>query len=261
MPYAQNGPIRIHFETEGSGPALVLHTGAGGDLRIWRDAGYLSGLKEFRVVLIDQRGRGQSTHPREIEAHRIESYAADVEKVLDAVGVESAGFWGYSNGAVVGIAFGAANPKRLKALVGTGTLPFRDYADSPPVADVEAEIRDDVAGGGVRSELEKRMLEEGDRFPDPIDQNVRAGDPLMHALAGISWMAWHGPKSKYREFPAPILMIAGEKEDPRRVTEQSIAAVPDGRLVRLPGIGHLGSFYHSELALPHAVPFLRRHLS
>jgi pimeloyl-ACP methyl ester carboxylesterase len=260
MPFARNGPVQIHYEVEGSGPALLLHTGAGGDLRIWREAGYVEGLAGFRVILMDQRGRGKSSRPGELTDHRIERFVDDISAVLDDAGVASAGFWGYSNGTVVGIAFGAAHPDRLKALVGTGSLSPRNFDDPPPDPDPDRRVDELTASGGVVPELERRMEVENDRFPSAIDRNVRDGDPRMCALDLVAWRSWHGPRSAFATFPAPVLMISGENEGDEGRTERSMAELPDGRVVRLPGLGHLGSFYRSDVALPHALPFLHRAL-
>jgi pimeloyl-ACP methyl ester carboxylesterase len=256
MPEVVSGGVRIHYEVAGEGPPVVLHTGAGGDLTIWRHAGYVAGLRGFRTILIDQRGRGRSDRPSTVDAHRMERYVDDVRSVLATAGVEATAFWGYSSGILVGIAFGAAHPHRLRALVGTGRVRWRDNADLPPL-DESAEIRDDVAQGGVRHELDARMAAENDRFPEAIDRSVREGDPLMHALDGVAWHGWRGPRTPLSNFSAPILLLTGEKEDGERETERTVAAVPGARMIRLPGVGHLGAFYRSDLALPYALPFLR----
>jgi pimeloyl-ACP methyl ester carboxylesterase len=52
-----NDGVKIHYESEGFGPAIIMHTGAGGYSRIWKYGGYVEGLPEFRKILMDQRGR------------------------------------------------------------------------------------------------------------------------------------------------------------------------------------------------------------
>jgi pimeloyl-ACP methyl ester carboxylesterase len=260
MPIAHNGTVALYYEVEGEGPAVLLHTGSGGDLRIWREAGYPSGLAGFKVVLMDQRGRGRSGRPDELAAHRMETCAEDVATVLDAAGVESAAFWGYSSGILVGVAFGAAYRGRLKALVGTGSLRAVNRDEMPFPADREAEVARITRLGGVVPDMEEFMRLENDRFPPAIEQNVREGDPRMLARTLVAWRSWHGPRAAFASFPAPALMITGEKEDPDHVTEQSVTEFPDGRIARLSGVGHLGAFYRSELALPTALPFLQRAL-
>ncbi|HEV2520035.1 MAG TPA: alpha/beta fold hydrolase [Thermoplasmata archaeon] len=260
MSFVKNGDVDIHYEVEGTGPALVLHTGAGGDLRIWREAGYPAGLPGFQLVLIDQRGRGQSGHPTVVEEHVMSKYVEDVRLVLDAIDVETAGFWGYSNGLFVGLAFGASYPDRLQCMVGTGAVPFSDFTDLPPIEDRSAFIAKVVAEGGVRADVDGYERKEGDRFPKSIDANVRATDPQMGALRRIAWRSWRGPKTVTPKLAVPVLIIAGEKEILDNSTATAIAAFPNARLVTLPGTGHLGAFYRSDLALPHANPFLRENL-
>ena len=110
--------VKIHYEVRGNGPAILFHTGAGGDSRIWEYAGYVDGLPGFTKILMDQRGRGRSGRPDTPESHRMEHFVADIGAVLDDAGLESAAFWGYSNGVYPGLAFGVAHPTRLRALVG-----------------------------------------------------------------------------------------------------------------------------------------------
>jgi pimeloyl-ACP methyl ester carboxylesterase len=260
MPVVRSGGVDIFYEVQGRGPTVLLHTGAGGDHRMWGLAGYLGGLREFRVIAMDHRGRGQSGRPDRVEDHRIDLFASDVAAVLDDAGADSAALWGYSDGALVGVAFGSEFPRRLKALVGTGSLPFLDASDLPHPGDPEPYIRDTVAKGGVVESVERFAALEHDRFPDAIERNVRETDPRMYALNRLAWNAWHGPKSCLRSFPAPVLMLTGEKEDLKHQTESSVSWLPKGRVVRLAGVGHLGAFYRSELALPHALPFLREAL-
>ncbi len=249
--------FKIYYEIEGSGPAITLHTGAGGDLGMWKDAGYIAGLTGFRKILIDQRGRGKSDRPSTVESHRLENYVSDILSVLDDAGVESTAFWGYSDGAIVGVDFATSNPKRIRAFVGTGSLPYLNLSDLPKPANKEAEIRRIVEAGGVRASLSTFMEREKDRFPDAIHKNVLETDPKMNALDDIAWLDWRGPLDVYSILRAPTLMIAGELEDSKHQTEKSIALIPNGKLIRLPKMGHLSAFYRSDVVLPHVLPFLR----
>ncbi len=260
MPNIKSAGVEIHYEVRGEGPAILFHTGAGGDCRMWELAGYVDALPGFRKILMDQRGRGRSGRPRDVEAHRMEHCVSDVAAVLDDAGEESAAFWGYSNGIFVGLAFGAAHPGRLRALLGIGTLPDYDICDLPPIEDPQALIQECVAKGGVSQDVDAFMKQDGERFPDAIDRNVRESDPVMYALGRIARRSWKGPKSLYATFAPPALVLTGEKETDEGKTEESIRAMPLGRVVRIAGAGHLASFHRSDLTIGHALPFLRRHL-
>jgi hypothetical protein len=57
MPYAHNVGIRIHYQVEGEGRALVLHHGFSESVVDWYEAGYVEALKaDYRLILIDARG-------------------------------------------------------------------------------------------------------------------------------------------------------------------------------------------------------------
>ncbi|MGZ4407107.1 MAG: alpha/beta fold hydrolase, partial [Gaiellaceae bacterium] len=55
--------LRLAYDVVGDGFPVILHTGAGGDSRMWRDAGYVDALGNYMVVLFDHRGHGASDTP------------------------------------------------------------------------------------------------------------------------------------------------------------------------------------------------------
>ena len=57
MTFVERGGVRIHYETVGEGPPVVLLHGAAGGRTTWRHAGYMDGLFRFRCVLVDSRPR------------------------------------------------------------------------------------------------------------------------------------------------------------------------------------------------------------
>jgi|GEM_PF-781702 len=260
MPMAVSDGVEIYYEVRGDGPTVLLHTGAGGDSRIWEHAGYVDALSGYRKILMDQRGRGRSGRPASLESHRMEHFVSDIAAVLDDAGADKAAFWAYSNGIYVGLAFGAAHPGRLGAMIGTGTLSYSDICDLPPIEDPEAFIEEQIAKGGVAADVDRFMKEDNERFPDPIDRNVRDGDPRMYALSRIARRSWRGPRSLYATCSVPVLMLTGAREEDDGETEKSVAEIPKARMVRIPGVGHLASFSRSDLTVPHAAAFLEEHL-
>lgn len=113
---------RLYYETVGTGPPLV-QTGGAGDGSMWRDAGYVGPLSSsYQCILFDHRGHGQSDRPRGRESHSVQRYANDAVELLDQVGVQRAGFWGYSQGWMIGLALAALHPERVVGLLGTGAI-------------------------------------------------------------------------------------------------------------------------------------------
>lgn len=76
-------------------------------------------LPEFRCLLPDPRGTGQSTGG----AHGLETALADLEALREALGLECWTVLGHSWGADLGLAYALAHPQRVTRLVswaGTG---------------------------------------------------------------------------------------------------------------------------------------------
>ena len=71
--------------------------------------------------------------------------------------------------------------------------------------------------------------------------------------------AWNGiPDEELASFPVPALLIAGELEDEDDDAAKVAAMIPNGRSLRLPGLGHTGACAASALTVPTARAFLDR---
>jgi len=234
----------IHHEVEGDGFPLVLHTGGGGDLRMWRMAGYADGLEGYRIVLVDHRGRGK-TPPA--ESYTPADMAADVLEVMDSQGVESFAFWGYSMGARVGYELAATAPARVAALIASGGV---EGPDDDPAGWHETAAA--VRTGGLRSLL-------GDA-PSPawLLEHLCETDDEVFARSCEDF-AGRSPWPLFPRIGAPVLIVAGEQEAEH--VDAAVAALPDGRSVILPGLGHIDGWARSDLVLPHARRFLAEALA
>ena len=99
MPYEDrfidNDGVRIHYEVESEGgPPLVLVHGMGMSTKDWRSAGYTDALSgEFRLILIDSRGFGQSDKLSDPTDYGRKQKVSDVTGVLDDLGIEKAYYW------------------------------------------------------------------------------------------------------------------------------------------------------------------------
>jgi pimeloyl-ACP methyl ester carboxylesterase len=257
MPYVDSGGVQIYFETVGDGFPVVLHTGGGGDGRMWQEAGYLDGLKGFRCITVDHRGHGRSGKSPGLENHFVERYVTDVLAILDSLGMLQAAFWGYSSGATVGFAMAASHPERLAALIASGGVGPRDYDDPVERREVEAQAGT-YRRKGLRPLIEQLETEEGIRFPDWFWQQMTETDAEMFTLERLGEANWHGPLSLLPTIRAPVLMLVGELEDPDGNSARAVPQLRDGRCVTFRGLGHVGAYLRSDLALAEAVPFLKR---
>ena len=104
----------LHYETRGTGPAiLLLHgfTGSGAD---WLPL--LPNLSEnYRYIIPDLRGHGRSLNPSDSYTHR--QSALDVFELLDELGVRTVKACGMSGGAMALLHMATQQPERMDAMV------------------------------------------------------------------------------------------------------------------------------------------------
>ncbi|MFQ5966255.1 MAG: adenylate/guanylate cyclase domain-containing protein [Acidimicrobiia bacterium] len=121
--YAQLDDQRIAYQVIGDGPIdIVLTTGFWGSFDVeWEDPGIrlfyqqMAGLA--RVIRFDRRGSGASD-PIPLDAlPPWESYADEIEAVMDAVGSDEAALIVAANAGPVGLLFAATHPERVRALI------------------------------------------------------------------------------------------------------------------------------------------------
>lgn len=248
--------VEIHYEVEGAGPPLILHTGGGDDLEMWRTAGYTAGLVGRRVVLIDHRGHGASGRPKERAQHGIDRYVDDVLAVADALGEPRFSFFGYSAGASVGYRLAARHPERVAGLVGLGAVGGPQPADDDEDLELAARIREEGSEA-----LVTWLREEEPDFPEWFADQMRSTDPEMFALLLEAWTSWGGPWDEFAKIQAPTLLVVGQREegandDAAAHAQRAADTIPDGRAVVLPELGHVMAFVRADLVLPHVLAFL-----
>src|SRR5258708_6557911 len=97
-------------------PVLLLQHGFARSSRFWYSwVPYLS--RFFRVVRPDLRGLGKSSASFDFnKGINLEHYLRDINAVIDHLGVDSVHYCGESLGGILGMAFAAEYPARVKTL-------------------------------------------------------------------------------------------------------------------------------------------------
>jgi pimeloyl-ACP methyl ester carboxylesterase len=143
----------IAFEQSGSGPALILVTGA---LGVRSDPNLVTFLEpHFTVFNYDRRGRGESgdTLP-----YAVEREVEDIEALMDEAG-GSAFLYGLSSGAVLALEAASKLPAKVKKLA-MYEPPFIIDDSRPPVAkDYVQRLNEAIAAGRPGDAVELFMTE------------------------------------------------------------------------------------------------------
>jgi len=248
MPYVTSGDLRIHYEVEGEGPPLVLHTGFVGAARDWYDLGYVDALKEdYLLILPDPRGQGESDKPHSTEAYAGEKRAQDVIAVLDALKIDRTHFWGYSMGGGVGFQLAARHPERLISLVLGGAHPFGGPANA-----AQAELfRQGMATALAAIEAATSPL------PPQLRNRWVTNDP--EAMAAATLIERANLEAYVGTIELPTLMYCGDRDPIHEGAQKAANAIGSATFVSLPGLNHIDGILDKDAILPHVRAFLNRY--
>lgn len=123
MPYVERkGEPTLHYELDDytdpwkNAPYLLLQHGFARNARFWFSwVPYLS--RFFKVVRPDLRGLGKSSPDFDFKSGlSLENYLKDINAVIDHLGADSVHYCGESLGGILGIAFAAEHPARVRTL-------------------------------------------------------------------------------------------------------------------------------------------------
>jgi pimeloyl-ACP methyl ester carboxylesterase len=247
---SRNG-VDLAYDAIGTGFPVVLHTGGAGSSSMWRRGGYVDRLSEFRLILLDHRGRGASSRPTELAAHRVSEYVADVTALIDHLGCPEYGFVGYSFGGLVGLLLAAAD-RRLTRLVVLGTV-FDPPEVEPAPSDYGQALNDADMAGIIT------LIEEGEGLTLPAWAGAEflETDPEQFRLTIAANTGAPDPWQALSGIRATTVLVSGSEEDPDDCQNRMAAVMQDARSVHLPGAGHVAAFLRPDEVAAFAMPILR----
>ncbi|WP_372624410.1 alpha/beta fold hydrolase [Falsiroseomonas sp.] len=241
-----NGAMRIRYAVSGAGDPLVLLHGFTDGLESWEELGYAGPLLAAgrRLILIDARGHGGSSRPRDPAAYAPGERARDVAAVLDALSIARADLLGYSMGGWIALDFARLFPARVGRLAVGGVHPFGQSMAGYRRA-VAADIRDWI---GVLEGLG------GGNLPEALRTRILAND--LAALQAAVAEDRPDISAELAAFDRPCLFWAGAEDPLRDEVARCAAFLPRASFAEIPGCNHLTALTEAELVLPHLLPFL-----
>lgn len=248
MEVVRSNGLELAYDRVGEGPLLVLVHGAAADSRMWRPQ--LTALAdEFAVVAWDEPGAGRSSDvPADFT---LADYANCLAILIEALDLGPAHVAGLSWGGTVALELYRHHPELVATLILIDT--YAGWKGSLSAEEVRARVE------GVRHMLSAPA----DEF-DPTFPGLFAGDPPAELVPMLDEMAAAvRPDSMRTAFPemaqadqrdllpdiaVPTLLIWGELDarSPLTVASQFEEAIPDAKLVVIPGAGHMSNLEQPE---------------
>ncbi len=256
--------VRVHLAGDPDGDVVVLTHGYGLTAASWNLVATPLVEKGFRVVTFDWRGHGGSTDDdRHVTTDEL---IGDLRTVLERLDLHDALLVGHSTGGFITLATLVEHPEvadRLRGLVLVATL-AGDLFDGAPTADTSAAatrtsvparlLRNSTLGlllggfaqgVGVSSAVSEELLDEF------AHTNHGA---LATLIAELSSRSYYG-RLHAIDLPAIVMVAGGDSTTPLRHGEAIAHELPDARLVRVEGAGHLLNWHRPDHIVDLVVDF------
>lgn len=121
---------RLHYLDAGSGPAIVIVHGLGGQLRNFRYALLARLTPRFRVILVDRPGSGYSSVSGAFPSLRAQ--AAAIAELVGRLGLDRPLLVGHSLGGALSLALAVDHPGLVSGLALIAPLTQHDLGEVPP---------------------------------------------------------------------------------------------------------------------------------
>ena len=251
--------IRTHHLTDGQGLDLVMVHGFLEDLSVWQ-LGLAPALRDtFRVITYDLRGHGRSDMTP--HGYTPTALAADLEALLDGLGIRRAAVVGRSFGADVALHFCARCPDRVTSLT----------AIEPSLVGGLSHPGDEAWGGWVfwREQLARAgiALPPGRRldleflvalavsspiFNGPFGRGRRQRRRLLQLIHDTALLTecgevWELTPDAVLAIAVPTLLVYGEQSPFLRSFHFLSSTLPRCQAVFVPEAGHLAPWEDSQL--------------
>ncbi len=227
-----SGGVEIAYDLTGEGPPILLIHGFASNGRVnWRDTGWVRTLVEAgrRVVVIDNRGHGESEKLYDPAGYSAPIMAEDARRLLDHLGIERADVMGYSMGARIAAFLAIKQPSRVRSAIfaGLASRMITGVGGAEEIAEaLEAPSAAAVTAPGARA---FRL------FAEQTMSDLRALAACMRSARVKITVEELG------RIAAPVLVVAGGKDDVAGEVAPLVAAIPGARGVTLPGRNHMNA--------------------
>ncbi len=229
---------------------LLLHGGPGFD-----HSGFRPFFDRFadthQVVLYDHRGNGRSDGWDDPSCWNLDTWADDVVRICDALGIERPIVLGQSFGGFVAQRYAARHPQHPAAVVLSSTA-ARVHGEESAARfatlggpDAEASYRRVFLGGDVSSDAFLEYLMTAMPHYTTTPSTTDPGRPIMSFDVLVDFTRWFPDmdlRADLGRIVAPTLVLAGAQDPmtPTSCSQEIVAALPDGvgELVVLGGAGH-----------------------
>ncbi|HEX9077587.1 MAG TPA: alpha/beta fold hydrolase [Anaerolineae bacterium] len=241
-----NGFEMTYDDTGAVGTPLLLIHGFPLDRTLWLAQTH-SLADVARVIAPDLRGCGESGMPSGTVT--MDTYAEDLNALLDSLGVQRAIIGGLSMGGYIAFAFFRKYPQRVRGLVLADTRAQPDSAEGKKGRDENIALVREKGAGAIADKMLPKMLtpETAQARPEVANavRDLMARQPVKGIVAQLSALRDRPDStSTLPRINVPTLVVVGAQDTltPPKDSEMMRDAIQGARLVMIPGAAHLSNY-------------------
>ncbi|MEO1240912.1 MAG: alpha/beta fold hydrolase [Pseudomonadota bacterium] len=244
--------VNIAYASVGSGPPLVkaanwlTHLELDWNAPIWSPL-FRELARTNRFIRYDERGNGLSDW--DVPEISFETFVADLEAVVDEIGLDRFPLLGISQGAAVSIEFAVRHPERVSKLILFGGYPagWRIGTDAATIAEREAVMTLTRTGWGQDNPAYRHIFSatfmpgaspEQLAWFDDFQRQTTSSDNAVRFLSAFGDI---DVRRRLKDVAAPTLVLhsRGDRRIPWETGRDIATTIPEASLVTLESDNHL----------------------
>lgn len=255
MPYLRLKDLELYYEVRGEGPPFLFISETACHGEVWKVFQVPEFSSDHRVIIYDQRGTGRTGKPS--VQYTTKTLADDAAALMEHLGAEQAIVYGHSMGGRVAQLLALDYPRLVKKLILASSgashasrgIPLKMCLELVEKG-YERYARDHAVRIGF---TEKFIREHPERVAQYLEVRLSNLPPLDSYLRHVIARQEHDTSGRLKDLSMPTLILVGEDEHSaesdlsHRASAEILArAIPNARLVLLPGEGHSYFFSNPE---------------
>lgn len=208
----------VELWNEDRSPTIVFLHGFTGSAKTWSKVA--AALPSYKIVLVDLLGHGKTAVPEDASRYIMELQVRDLQVLFEKIELAEFVLVGYSMGGRTALAYTAAHPEHLQALILESASPGL----KTPTEQLERQQRDSelalkILANGIRSFVEKweniPLFDSQKKLSVEIRNEIKierlSQDPqgLANSLIGMGTGSQPSYWSRLKDVRVPVMLITG----------------------------------------------------
>ncbi|TWT12521.1 2-succinyl-6-hydroxy-2,4-cyclohexadiene-1-carboxylate synthase [Planomicrobium sp. CPCC 101079] len=234
--------VRYHveiFNKEKQRTIVFLH-GFTGNAKTWNSI--IEQLQDFKIVLLDLIGHGQSDSPESAERYAMERQIEDLNVLFNELTLTGFTLVGYSMGGRTALAYACTYPGRVEALILESASPgLQTTEEQKDRQERDAALARRILSGGIPDFVgfweNIPLFDSQKQLPDTVKQAVRqerlaqSTFGLANSLLGMGTGSQASYWGVLKDLKVPVLLLAGTLDLKfKAINEEMFALLPNARL-------------------------------